>query len=73
MSQILDRPREIVEFCLKPFALSKDDASYQEAYRRLMHVIRSYQQELVKAKRPVAVDFSHIKTITIDETAHGHD
>ena len=73
MSQTLNRPREIIEFCLKPLGLSKDDATYQEVYRRLAHVISTYQEQLVKAKQPVAVDFSHMKTITINETAHGHD
>jgi hypothetical protein len=73
MSQPLDQPKEIIEFCLKPLGLSKNDATYQEVYRRLTHVIRTYQVQLVKAKQPVAVDFSGMKTITINEGAHGHD
>ncbi len=73
MSETFDRPKEIIEYCLKPLALSKDDPAYKEVYKRLSHVIGSYQKELLKAKRPVTVDFSHMKTITIDETAHGHD
>jgi len=36
-------------------------------------VIRTYQVQMVKAKAPVAVDFSAMKTITINEDAHGHD
>ena len=73
MSETLDQPREIIEFCLKPLGLSKDDAAYQEVYRRLSHVIRSYQGQLLKAKQPVTVDFSQMKTITINERAHGND
>ena len=73
MSQTLDRPKEIIEFCLKPLGLSKNDAVYQDVYRRIAHVIRTYQVQLVKAKQPVAVDFSGMKTITINEDAHGHD
>lgn len=73
MSNTLDRPKEIIEFCLKPLGLSKDDAGYQEVYRRLEHVIRTYQVQMVKAKQPTAVDFSQMRTITINEDAHGHD
>jgi hypothetical protein len=73
MSQTLDRPKEIIEFCLKPLDLPKDDATYQEVFRRLEHVIRTYQVQMVKAKAPTAVDFSSMRTITINEDAHGHD
>jgi hypothetical protein len=71
MSQTLNRPREIIEFCLKPLDLPKGDAKYQEVYRRLEHVIRTYQSEMAKAQKPVAVDFSKMPTITINEAAHG--
>lgn len=67
-----ERPREIIEFCLKPFAAEKGSDTYEEAYRRLEHVIRSYQSQLIKAKQPVAVDFSNMPTLTINEDAHGH-
>jgi hypothetical protein len=73
MSQTLNRPREIIEFCLKPLNLGKDDAAYVEVYRRLEHVIRTYQSEMAKVSRPVAVDFSRMPTITINESAHGDD
>ena len=73
MSQTLDRPKEIIEFCLKPLGLSKNNTTYQEVYRRLAHVIGTYQAQLAKAKQPVAVDFSGMKTITINEEAHGYD
>ena len=73
MSQTLDRPKEIIEFCLKPLGLPKDDANYQEVFRRLEHVIRTYQVQMVRAKASTSVDFSQMKTITINEDAHGHD
>ena len=73
MSQTLDRPKEIIDYCLKPLNLPKDDAGYQEVFRRLEHVIRTYQVQMVKAKAPVAVDFSAMKTITLNEDAHGQD
>lgn len=73
MSNTLDRPKEIIEFCLKPLGLDKDDAGYQEVFRRLEHVIRTYQVKMVKASQPVAVDFSQMRTLTINEDAHGHD
>ena len=66
-----ERPREIIEFCLKPFGAEKGSEAYEEAYRRLEHVIRTYQKEMIKAKAPVAVDFSNMPTITINEDAHG--
>lgn len=72
MSQILDRPREIIDYCLKPLGLAKGDSAYEEVVRRLEHVIRTYQVEMVKAKAPVAVDFSNMPTLTINEDAHGH-
>ncbi|MCA0402028.1 MAG: hypothetical protein LCH38_14590 [Proteobacteria bacterium] len=73
MSQILNRPKEIIDFCLKPSGLSKESEAYEEVYRRLEHVIRTYQVELAKAKAPVAVDFSQMRTITLNEDAHGQD
>ncbi|MCZ8375067.1 hypothetical protein [Rhabdaerophilum sp. SD176] len=73
MSQIFDRPKEIIDYCLKPLNLPKEDATYQEVYRRLEHVIKTYQVQMMKAKAPVAVDFSQMRTITINEDAHGHD
>lgn len=73
MSQTMDRPKEIIEFCLKPLGLQKDDPAYEEVYRRLEHVIRTYQGQLAKAKAPVAVDFSQMRTLTINEDAHGQD
>ena len=73
MRQTFDRPKEIIEFCLKPLGLKNGDATYEEVYRRLEHVIKTYQRELARTKAPVAVDFSTMKTITINEDAHGND
>jgi hypothetical protein len=69
----LDRPREIIEYCLKPLALSTTTAEYKETYRRLEHVIKTLQVMAARNNKPVAVDFSNMKTITIDEAAHGDD
>lgn len=68
-----DRPREIIEFCLKPLGLSPSADEYKEVYRRLEHVIKTYQLMIIKEKMPVAVDFSKLKTITINKSAHGDD
>jgi hypothetical protein len=68
----LERPREIIEFCLKPLNLPTDSEDYKEVYRRLEHVIKTFQLAVKKAE-PVAVDFSDMKTITINEGAHGDD
>ncbi|VTZ27019.1 conserved hypothetical protein [Methylocella tundrae] len=68
-----DRPREIIEFCLKPLNLPTSSEEYKEVYRRLEHVIKTYQLMIIKEKMPVAVDFSKMKTITINEAAHGDD
>jgi hypothetical protein len=69
----LDRPREIIEYCLKPLELSTTTAEYKEAYRRLEHVIKTLQVMAARNNKPVAVDFSSLKTITIDEAAHGDE
>jgi hypothetical protein len=73
MSDKLDRPKEIIEFCLKPLGLTPEDAAYQAVYARLEHVIKTYQRQIMKEKQPVTIDFSQMKTITINEDAHGHD
>jgi hypothetical protein len=66
----LERPREIIEFCLKPFNVPETAEAYKEAFHRLEHVIKTFQLAAIKAE-PVAVDFSTMKTITINESAHG--
>lgn len=67
----LDRPREIIEYCLKPLALSTTTDEYKEVYRRLEHVIKTLQLMVAKEKR--AIDFSNMRTININEAAHGDD
>lgn len=67
----LDRPREIIEYCLKPLALSPTTDEYKEVYRRLEHVIKTLQLMVAKEKR--AIDFSNMRTININEAAHGDD
>jgi hypothetical protein len=69
----LERPREIIEYCLSPLALSATTAEYKEVYRRLEHVIRTLQVMAARNNRPVAVDFSNMRTININEAAHGDD
>jgi hypothetical protein len=69
----LDRPREIIEYCLKPLALSNTTEEYKEVYRRLEHVIKTLQVMAAREKRPVAIDFSNMRTININEAAHGDD
>jgi hypothetical protein len=73
MSENYNRPKEILGYCLAPLKLDTKSEAYKEAYRRLEHVIRTYQSELLKASKPITVDFSQMKTITINEDAHGHD
>jgi len=68
----LERPREIIEFCLKPFNVPATSEEYKEAFRRMEHVIKTFQLAAIKPE-PVAVDFSEMKTITINEAAHGDD
>ena len=73
MGNTVTRPKEIIDFCLKPLGLTKDSPGYEDAYARLEHVIKTYQVQILKDKKPVAIDFSQMRTITINEDAHGHD
>jgi len=69
----IDRPREIIEYCLKPLDLPTTTDEYKEAFRRLEHVIKTFQLAAIKAQMPTAIDFSNMKTITINERAHGDE
>jgi hypothetical protein len=69
----LDRPREIIEFCLQPLGLTTTTEEYKEAYRRLEHVIKTFQLMAIREKMPTEVDFSNMRTITINEAAHGDE
>jgi hypothetical protein len=68
-----NRPKEIIDYCLRPLGLEAGAETTQEVYRRLEHVIKTYQNQILRAKQPVDVDFSQMRTITINEDAHGHD
>ena len=71
----LNRPRQIIEFCLKPLDLDPASAGYREVYQRLDHVIKTLQQAVNRAENaaPVEVDFSKMPTLTINEAAHGNE
>ncbi len=71
MNDKLSRPKEILEFCLKPLAQHSLTQEYKDAYARLEHVIKTYQSEILKDKKPVTVDFSQMRTLVINEDAHG--
>ncbi len=68
-----DRPRLIIEYCLKPLDLDAQSEPYKETFRRLEHVIKTFQLAAGRDKGQVTVDFSDMRTLTINETAHGHD
>ncbi|MGC1303219.1 MAG: hypothetical protein WA840_12680, partial [Caulobacteraceae bacterium] len=68
-----DRPRQIIEFCLKPLELDPEATAYKETVRRLEHVIRTLQLAAGRNEGPVPVDFSRMPTVTINEAAHGDD
>ena len=70
MSKI-ERPREIISYCLKPLALDEGSDAFKETFRRLEHVIKTFQLAAGREKGPVAVDFSEMRTLTINETAFG--
>lgn len=68
-----ERPREIINYCLAPLALDEGSETYKETFRRLEHVVKTLQLAAGKAKQPIAVDFSQMRTLTINEEAHGHE
>jgi hypothetical protein len=69
---IYERPNEIIAYCLKPLELDPASEAYKEVVLRLQHVIKTFQLAAAKPK-PVPVDFSQIRTIVINESAHGDD
>ena len=66
----LSRPRAIIEYCLAPLSLDLGTEPGLEVYRRMEHAIKAFQRE---AARPVAVDFSTMRTNVIDEAAFGNE
>ena len=73
MSTTFDRPRQIIDHCLKPLNLDTSSEAYKDAFMRLEHVIKTFQSAAAKTDQPVAVDFSRMPTLTINEAAHGHE
>ena len=68
-----ERPKQIIEYCLAPLKLDIATDDYKEVYRRIEHVVKTLQLAAGKNNAPVAVDFSTMRTLTINEEAHGHD
>ena len=68
-----ERPKQIIEYCLAPLNLDAATAEYKEAYRRIEHVVKTLQLAAGKNNATVAVDFSTMRTLTINEEAHGHE
>ena len=64
-----DRPRQLIEYCLKPLGLDAGSSAYGESYRRLEHVIKTFQ--IAAGRGPIPVDFSQMRTLVINEAAHG--
>ena len=62
------RTREIIDYCLAPLDLDPGSAGAIEARKRLEHAIRTFQ---MKAAKPVAVDFSQMRSQVINEAAFG--
>ncbi len=76
MSTTFDRPRQIIEYCLAPMGAETGSDAYKETFRRLEHVIKTFQLAASRSEapaKPVAVDFSRMPTLTINEAAHGDD
>lgn len=66
----MSRPQAIIDYCLAPLELDAGADAVKEARRRLEHVIKTFQS---KAPRPVAVDFSAMPSVVINEAAHGYE
>ena len=68
--QPISDPRAIIDYCLAPLNPSSADESVKEVRRRLEHAINAYRK---MASRPVAVDFSTMRSQVINEAAHGYE
>lgn len=66
----LTRPRAIIDYCLAPLDLDPTAEATVEVRRRLEHAIKAFQ---ATAAKPVAVDFSTLRSQVINEAAHGHE
>jgi len=68
--ETLTRPQAIIEFCLAPLKLDLQSEAGKETVRRLEHVLKTYQARI---PQPVAVDFSRMPSLVINEAAHGYE
>ena len=68
-----DRPRQIIEFCLKPLEIDPASQAYRETFRRMEHVIKTLQLAAGPERGPTPVDFDRMPVLTINEAAHGDD
>jgi hypothetical protein len=64
----LIRTTAIIDYCLGPLNLDPASPETIEARRRLEHAIKTFQ---MKAAKPVAVDFSTMRSQVINEAAFG--
>ena len=60
----------IIDFCLAPLSLGAETSVEREVRRRMSHVIRTLHS---KASQAVAVDFSEMPPLVINEAAHGYE
>ena len=65
------RPKEMITYCLAPLKVDEGSEAFKETYRRLEHVVKTLQLAAGKAGQSVEVDFSQMRTLTIDEESHG--
>ncbi len=69
MTTLTDR-RAIIDYCLAPLELGGSSDADVEVRKRLDHALKAFQ---LQAARPVAVDFSTLRTQVIDEAAFGNE
>ena len=60
----------IIDFCLAPLSPDGSGATEREVRRRMAHVIKTYQARI---PQPVAVDFTAMPPLVINEAAHGYE
>ncbi len=60
----------IIAYCLSPLNLDANSEATRETMRRLDHALKTFQSQ---AARPVAVDFSKMPSLVINEAAHGYE
>lgn len=66
----LINPDAIIDFCLAPLNLDTQADAEREVRRRLEHVLKTFR---ARVAQPVAVDFSDMPTLVINEAAHGYE